>query len=811
MTLTLLALLIQSTVVLSAVLLIARLTKPDATALRIAIYRAGLGSVLGLAIFGPIAQSLVRPWWSIAPAAAPVQHPSYRPSEDRSFANFSLIEQRPPQHRATRSSMAEPPNSATHVEEPTTSFKPDASSIFVTGWIVGTLGFAAFTIMGIAWVAQLKGQSASVALQAVLQRISEARHLETPKLVVSDQIGGPFVAGFWRPTIYVPMNLESLFDGRQIEAILGHELAHVQQKDSRWAIVAKLVCALLWPNPLIWVLAKNLKSASEELCDQLVLEQGVTGAVYADCLLRIAERIVSTTAERHAGTGVFPSPTHLKRRISLVLESKGHPLLKLTRLAKIKTSALASAAVIGSLFLVSARGSASAASQIHPTPELVFAPTAQELHNAKVSGMPYIRGDFTLEYKIYTTNYKALADGRADHAQAVGRHTDDVILSCRKGKLLYKENNSRIALLDGKHVYLAWDKQGEVGNMVDPLTFMLMPIPAAGFAHIPISAQALAIHPGRNELPDLYVREAMGRRLPWENGLTAEFARAKGTVDVVRDQLGTRIVHTNIFGDETFFRGFKPLRGTLIATNYLTTRVGTPDGDPKRRASPAEEAEYSLTSMSPEPLPQSEFDPRSILDDKVVQVDLFPTVTQIRYDRFAGTLEHQALNSIHEQEVASAKEAKYEAEPVGGPDILPVFEAAKRQAKAEGKDVFPYSTSNHCAPCRMLEQFLEDPKIKPIMESRYVITKIHVFEPEGQRQTENTNGIKLINKLNLVMGTPSYGVMTPDGTMLENCHGIGFPTTPSDYQVFFRVLNAGPKKLTDQETATIKAYLLAHR
>lgn len=84
-----------------------------------------------------------------------------------------------------------------------------------------------------------------------------------------DRIPSPFVLGLIRPRIYIPFRMP-----KQEQAyILAHEQCHIRRLDPLWKLIAFLLLAVYWWNPLVWCAFFYMVRDMEMGCDEAVIEQ----------------------------------------------------------------------------------------------------------------------------------------------------------------------------------------------------------------------------------------------------------------------------------------------------------------------------------------------------------------------------------------------------------------------------------------------------------------------------------------------------------------------------------------------------------
>ena len=150
----------------------------------------------------------------------------------------------------------------------------------------------------------------------------------------SDTIGAPVTWGILRPIILVPTGFGELpVDSR--DAVIRHELAHIQAHDFMMRGLAEIARALIWFQPLMWIVWRRLREEQELACDNRVLAAGGKPSAYAKLLL-------DWHARRGMASLIAVGIAHqscLKRRLYALLD------------ADQRRETVAGAGVAGALFL----------------------------------------------------------------------------------------------------------------------------------------------------------------------------------------------------------------------------------------------------------------------------------------------------------------------------------------------------------------------------------------------------------------------------------------------------------------------------
>jgi len=159
-------------------------------------------------------------------------------------------------------------------------------------------------------------------------------------ILLSDDVAGPVTFGWRDPVILLPRDFSSLPDEMQ-EAILCHELLHVDRRDWLCTIAEELVRAVLWFHPAIWWVIGEIQLAREQTVDQAVIETTRARGPYVDALLLMAGARISVNPQPvPASAPMFLRRRHLKKRLIEVLKEVRMATISKTRLVCVMGVAL---------------------------------------------------------------------------------------------------------------------------------------------------------------------------------------------------------------------------------------------------------------------------------------------------------------------------------------------------------------------------------------------------------------------------------------------------------------------------------------
>ena len=125
------------------------------------------------------------------------------------------------------------------------------------------------------------------ALRQARRRLSGYPKVE---VATSPSIGSPMALGILRPIIVFPADLVEKLSADKLSLILMHELAHVRRWDNLTLLLQRLVSAVLFFHPAVWLCGRMLRREAEQACDDLVVCATGRSEAYARSLAHVAER-----------------------------------------------------------------------------------------------------------------------------------------------------------------------------------------------------------------------------------------------------------------------------------------------------------------------------------------------------------------------------------------------------------------------------------------------------------------------------------------------------------------------------------------
>ena len=233
--------------------------------------------------------------------------------------------------------------------EPTAAEPLAAPGARVGVWIaraflVGAALFALHLLVCAAVLARTL-RRARAASRTVVERATGWGASSGTRILESDDVQRPFCWGVTHGVVVLPAGLARRNDEVLLEAVLRHEIAHLEQRHPAARLIAAASAPLLYWNPLYWWLARELRRSAEILADDSAAAS-IDKRCYVSSLLSLAER--SAPSFPAPGIGVLGSRREFLLRMESLLMRK-HRLSTSTSSTHLVARCTAGAVLLGAV------------------------------------------------------------------------------------------------------------------------------------------------------------------------------------------------------------------------------------------------------------------------------------------------------------------------------------------------------------------------------------------------------------------------------------------------------------------------------
>jgi beta-lactamase regulating signal transducer with metallopeptidase domain/uncharacterized protein YnzC (UPF0291/DUF896 family) len=169
----------------------------------------------------------------------------------------------------------------------------DAIAWLVQAWLFGVAIFSLRSAGGFLLLERERRKRASV----VGERVLEICYTLQDQLGISRTIQyceckwlqAPAVIGWFRPVVFLPATALTGLSEDQLQAVIAHELAHIQRLDAFVNVFQVCLETLLFYHPAVWWLNKRIRSEREHCCDDIAVSLCGDAVEYARALTLMEE------------------------------------------------------------------------------------------------------------------------------------------------------------------------------------------------------------------------------------------------------------------------------------------------------------------------------------------------------------------------------------------------------------------------------------------------------------------------------------------------------------------------------------------
>jgi beta-lactamase regulating signal transducer with metallopeptidase domain len=210
-----------------------------------------------------------------------------------------------------RPDVASDENRAQEVGQPAETARVHLARLLTLSYAVGAaFGLASFVLgwCGTNWLTA-RSRPASPTVHGLYIELPFEGFGSRPRLRVATRIRRPVLAGWLRPTILIPDNMDTAPATEALRLGLLHELAHAEQLDATFGAIGTLAQAVWFFLPPIWWIRGQMRLDQEFLADHQASSGFAHSTAYASSLVELAsDRPVQVGAGVGAGVaGASPA------------------------------------------------------------------------------------------------------------------------------------------------------------------------------------------------------------------------------------------------------------------------------------------------------------------------------------------------------------------------------------------------------------------------------------------------------------------------------------------------------------------------
>lgn len=228
----------------------------------------------------------------------------------------------------------------------------DKLNLFLLTYFLVASALLAYLLLGVLRILWISRSATDISHSRQWKSILTRHNKISARIVTSEEIDAPLTWGVFRPVVLLPATAELWNETDQRNALL-HELAHIERKDWLMQMLARIVCAVYWFNPFVWITLRQLVLEAELAADDQVLEGGAKPDDYAQQLVALTQGSGRSTLPVAATT--MAEQSMLTRRVYSILNS-GEKKMSLNHIGRYTVLSIVSATamIVGSATLVAA-------------------------------------------------------------------------------------------------------------------------------------------------------------------------------------------------------------------------------------------------------------------------------------------------------------------------------------------------------------------------------------------------------------------------------------------------------------------------
>ncbi len=203
-------------------------------------------------------------------------------------------------------------------------------------WMIGMTFLLLKMLIGFRYIHNLRKSSWRITDERLIELVTIIK--SKFKLNISCDIRStnkflsPLLTGLYRPFILLPLAVINSLSMEEVELVLAHELAHLKRYDHIAVFFQQIFETVLYFNPAIWILSRQLNKYREEACDDLVVQVMGKEVNYAKSLVKLQELQILRRQEGFV-LSALGRKNHLLNRIKRIMKMETNNRFNLGRLS----------------------------------------------------------------------------------------------------------------------------------------------------------------------------------------------------------------------------------------------------------------------------------------------------------------------------------------------------------------------------------------------------------------------------------------------------------------------------------------------
>lgn len=163
---------------------------------------------------------------------------------------------------------------------------------WVLAWAAGTFVVGLRIGAGLIAIRLVRHASAPLPEGPLRDRVTDFLDGRRVQVLLGPAERPPMTWGWLRPVLLLPAECGS-WPEAQLRSVVLHEVAHIDRGDWPTQLAGRLVCAVYWFHPGVWLIAHRMEHESERAADDRVLTSGCMPEEYAGHLLNVVRSVRS--------------------------------------------------------------------------------------------------------------------------------------------------------------------------------------------------------------------------------------------------------------------------------------------------------------------------------------------------------------------------------------------------------------------------------------------------------------------------------------------------------------------------------------